>query len=73
MLFKTRLSKPLVLYAELLRVHPKSYTLFMAVNSYKANSPELDDLQNTNLSKLYIVSKNANVILIVMRPPKTQS
>ena len=43
----------------------------------KTNRPEVDDLQNTNLSdssfKMIYCFKYANVILIVMRSPKTQS
>ena len=42
-----------MLFTELLKVHPKNYTLLMAVNKYfkdwKTNRTELDDLQNTNL------------------------
>ena len=38
---------------ELLKVHPKNYTLFMAVNkdfkNCKTNRAELDDIQNMNL------------------------
>ena len=43
----------IILCTELLQVHTKSYTLYMAVNKdfkyHKTNRPELDDLQNTNL------------------------
>ena len=49
----------------------------MDFKNSKTNRPELDDLQNTNRSdsslKRYTVSKDANVISIVMRSPKTQS
>ena len=43
----------------------------------KTNRLELDDLPNTNLAdssfKMIYCFKDANVILIVMRSPKTQS
>ena len=60
-----------------LKEHPKNYTHFMTVNKGLKNYIT-DDMQNTNLydssfKMLYIVSKDPNVILIVMRPPKTQS
>ena len=49
----------------------KNYNLFMTVNkgfkSCITNRPEIDDTQNT------VLSKDANVTIIVIRPPKTQS
>ena len=53
----------------------------MAVNkdskNCKNNRPELDDYRTQTfkivISKRYTISKDANVILIVMQPPKTSS
>ena len=43
----------IILSSEFLKVHPKNYTIFTAVNkdfkNWKTNRPELDDLQRTNL------------------------
>ena len=59
---------------ELLKVHPKIHTVFMAINkdfkNCKTNRP---DRFKIVLSKWYIVSKDVNVILIVMQPAKAQS
>ena len=45
--------KGVILCPELLKVHFKNYTLFIAenkgLNNCKTNRKELDDLQNTNL------------------------